>query len=258
MAVTTPDLKARLAPAASADRRDARYQAFALLWMAFAVAPVAFGLDKFFNIMVDWPIYLAPWIDAIVPGSAQELMYAVGAVEIVAGIAVAVRPRYGAWLVAAWLGAIIVNLLSYPGFYDVALLAFGLLVGAGILAGLDDGADRKITFRRRRRADADRFVRLANVERIGVGVGINRDGAYSHPSAGANHPTRDLAPIGDQDLGERRFGAVSRQGRFRGSSLALFHCLIAGRTSPSHMPRGRQAGRPSRPSARRTTASGAS
>ena len=136
MAVTTPRLRARLAPATSVDRSDARYQAFALLWTAFTVAPIAFGVDKFFNVMVDWPNYLAPWINDIVPGSGQDFMYVVGAIEIVAGLAVALRPRYGAWIVAAWLGGIIVNLLTYSGFYDVALRDFGLMVGAVALARL--------------------------------------------------------------------------------------------------------------------------
>src|SRR5688500_2819629 len=100
-------------PVAPADWRDARYQAFALMRLAFTVAPIAFGLDKFFNVMVDWPIYLAPWINDIAPGSAQDFMYFVGATEILAGIIVALKPRYGAYVVAAWLGGIIVNLLTH-------------------------------------------------------------------------------------------------------------------------------------------------
>ena len=83
---------------------DPRYQAFALLRLAFTVAPIAFGLDKFFNVLVDWPIYLAPWVNDIAPGSGQDFMYVVGAVEIVAGIAVALKPRYGAYLVAGLAG----------------------------------------------------------------------------------------------------------------------------------------------------------
>ncbi len=123
-------------PAARPDWRDARYQAFALMRLAFTVAPIAFGLDKFFNVMVDWPIYLAPWIDDIAPGSAQDFMYFVGATEIVAGIAVALKPRYGAYLVAAWLGGIVVNLLTHSGYYDIALRDFGLMLGALSLARL--------------------------------------------------------------------------------------------------------------------------
>ncbi len=122
--------------AVSGELRDPRYQAFALLRVAFCVAPIAFGLDKFFNVMVDWPVYLAPWIDDIVPGSGQDFMYAVGAIEIAAGIGVAVMPRFGAYVVAAWLGGIIVNLLTYSGFYDIALRDFGLMLGALTLARL--------------------------------------------------------------------------------------------------------------------------
>jgi hypothetical protein len=112
------------------------YQAFLMLRLAFTVAPILFGIDKFANVMVHWPKYLAPWINNIVPGTAQQAMYAVGAIEIVAGLVVLVKPRYGAWLVAAWLGGIIVNLLTYSGFYDIALRDFGLMLGALTLARL--------------------------------------------------------------------------------------------------------------------------
>ena len=123
-------------PLAALSGREAGYQAFVLLRIAFTVAPIAFGLDKFFNVMVDWPIYLAPWINDIVPGSGQDFMYLVGGVEILAGVLVAIKPRYGAPVVAAWLAGIIVNLLTVPGFYDVALRDFGLLLGALTLARL--------------------------------------------------------------------------------------------------------------------------
>ncbi|MET7737502.1 DoxX family membrane protein [Streptomyces sp. NPDC005402] len=126
--------------AAARDRRallaDPGYQAFAILRTAFTVAPILFGLDKFTNLLVDWPAYLAPWINDLVPGSAQAAMYAVGAIEIVAGIAVALAPRFGAWLVAGWLAGIIVNLLTIPDYYDIALRDFGLLLAAVALARL--------------------------------------------------------------------------------------------------------------------------
>ena len=109
---------------------DPARQAFLLLRTVFTVAPILFGLDKFTNLLTDWPQYLAPWIDDIVPGTAQQAMYAVGVVEIVAGLVVAVVPRWGALLVAAWLAGIIVNLLTLSGFYDIALRDFGLFVGA--------------------------------------------------------------------------------------------------------------------------------
>ncbi|MGR6963481.1 hypothetical protein ACU610_03350 [Geodermatophilus sp. URMC 61] len=115
---------------------DPARQAFLLLRTVFTIAPIAFGLDKFAGLLTDWPGYLAPWIDDLVPGTAQQAMYAVGVVEIVAGVVVAVAPRFGGWLVAAWLGGIIVNLLTVPGFYDVALRDFGLLVAAVALARL--------------------------------------------------------------------------------------------------------------------------
>ena len=81
----------------------------------FAVAPILFGIDKFFNVLVDWDKYLAPWINRILPGTASDVMYLVGVVEIAAGVAVALKPRYGAYIVAAWLAGIVVNLSATPG-----------------------------------------------------------------------------------------------------------------------------------------------
>ncbi|GGU79655.1 DoxX family membrane protein [Lentzea flava] len=117
-------------------RTDPATQAFVLLRTVFTVAPVLFGLDKFFNLLVDWPVYLAPWIDSIVPGSPQTAMYVVGVIEIVAGVLVAVQPKWGGLVVAAWLLGIIVNLVTGPGYYDVALRDFGLLAGALALSRL--------------------------------------------------------------------------------------------------------------------------
>ncbi|RIK14779.1 MAG: hypothetical protein DCC50_10240 [Acidobacteria bacterium] len=115
-------------------RRDPAYAAFWLLRVGFVVLPLWMGVDKFFNGLTDWPDYLAPWIVGLLPFSAQTAMYVVGVVEIVAGVAVAVKPRYAAYVVALWLAGIIVNLLTWSGFYDVALRDLGLLVAALSLA----------------------------------------------------------------------------------------------------------------------------
>jgi uncharacterized membrane protein YphA (DoxX/SURF4 family) len=120
----------------AAARRTADDQAFLLLRTVFTIAPIAFGLDKFFNLLTNWEAYLAPWINDLVPGSAHTAMLIVGVVEIAAGIVVAVRPRFGGYLVAAWLGGIIVNLVTLGNYYDVALRDFGLLVAALALARL--------------------------------------------------------------------------------------------------------------------------
>jgi uncharacterized membrane protein YphA (DoxX/SURF4 family) len=117
-------------------RNDSAYQAYTLLRIAFTVAPIAFGLDKFFNGMVDWEKYLAPWINRLMPGTGHSFMLFVGIVEITAGLVVALKPRYGAYLVAAWLAGIVVNLLTYSGYYDIALRDFGLLLGALTLGRL--------------------------------------------------------------------------------------------------------------------------
>lgn len=107
-----------------------------MLRIVFTVAPVLFGLDKFFGVLIDWEQYLAPQVNDLIPGTANQAMLVVGVVEIAAGILVAVLPRIGGYVVAAWLGGIIVNLLLIGDYYDVALRDFGLLVGALALARL--------------------------------------------------------------------------------------------------------------------------
>ena len=117
----------RLAPAA---------QAFLLLRIGFTVAPIIFGLDKFFGVLTDWPQYLWPGFDAIIPGSATTVMLLVGVVEVAAGVLVAVRPKIGGLVVALWLAGIIVNLLLLGDYYDIALRDLGLLLGALSLSRL--------------------------------------------------------------------------------------------------------------------------
>ena len=124
-------------PSAESLRADPGAQAFTLLRIAFAVAPILFGLDKFAEVLTaDWTVYLAPEFNDILPGSAQDAMYIVGAVEIVAGLVVLVAPRFGGLLVAGWLAGIIVSLLLVGGYGDIALRDFGLLVGALALSRL--------------------------------------------------------------------------------------------------------------------------
>ncbi len=135
------------APAAttSSQLSNPAYQAFLLLRTGFTVAPILFGLDKFFDWMVDWRVYLAPEVNDLIPGNAHQAILIVGAVEILAGVVVALRPRFGGYLVAAWLAGIIVNLLLQADFYDIALRDFGLLLGAVALARLATAFDRPRT-----------------------------------------------------------------------------------------------------------------
>lgn len=111
-------------------------QAFFLLRTVFTIAPIAFGIDKFAQVLCDWDFYLAPWINDLVPGNAHDAMMIVGVIEVVAGLLVAVRPHIGAYVVALWLAGIIVDLLTLGDYYDVALRDFGLLVAALALARL--------------------------------------------------------------------------------------------------------------------------
>ncbi|BBY53906.1 hypothetical protein H7J07_04565 [Mycobacterium koreense] len=146
---TTPSLSERI--------KDPLFEAFFLLRTLFTVAPILFGLDKFFNFLPHvpgdtvtnhWGKYLAPWIDGILPGNADQGMYLIGVIEIVAGVLVAVAPRIGAWVVAAWLAGIIVDLLTLSGYYDVALRDFGLMVAAIALARLAQAVHGGYTARR--------------------------------------------------------------------------------------------------------------
>ncbi len=136
---TRPSAAARHGSTASTAhkwRTDPAYQAFWLLRVTFTVAPIAFGLDKYFHVLVNWDRYLAPDIVNHLPWTAHQVMYVVGAVEIVAGLVVALRPRFGGYLVAVWLAGIIVNLLLIGDYYDIALRDFGLFVAALALARL--------------------------------------------------------------------------------------------------------------------------
>jgi uncharacterized membrane protein YphA (DoxX/SURF4 family) len=131
------------------DLHDPRYQAFWLLRIGYTAIPLTMGIDKFFNGLVYWPKYLADWIDNIAPGTAQQFMYFVGAVEILAGILVALKPRYAAYVVAAWLAGIVINLFSYGEWYDVGVRDLGLLGGALVLGRLASVYDPPFRFRRR-------------------------------------------------------------------------------------------------------------
>ena len=138
MATSTSRPVARAAHVGGIEARwdDPAYQGFWLLRIGLTVAPVLFGLDKFFDVLVDWDKYLAPEFTDLFNAQAHTLMYFVGAIEILAGLAVLVRPRFGGYLVAAWLAGIILNLLMMAEYYDIALRDFGLLLAALTLTRL--------------------------------------------------------------------------------------------------------------------------
>ena len=112
------------------------YQAYQLLYLGFIVAPLVAGLDKFTHFLTDWDKYLAPVVADVLPFSTHTFMLFVGIVEIGAAIFVALRPQIGAYVVAAWLAGIVLNLLLIPAYLDVALRDFGLMLGALALARL--------------------------------------------------------------------------------------------------------------------------
>src|SRR5829696_5729722 len=136
--ITTP------LPRAAALRSDPVAQAFLLLRVAFTAAPILFGLDKFANVLTDdWTRYLSSEFNSLIPGSAATAMDIVGLVEIAAGVLVFVAPRLGGYVVAAWLGGIILNLLLVGGYGDIALRDFGLLLGALTLTRLASAHARR-------------------------------------------------------------------------------------------------------------------
>jgi len=112
------------------------YQAYQILHLAFTVAPIVAGADKFFHFLVDWDQYVSPLIPQTLHIAPHTFMLGVGVIEIIAGLLVAFMPMVGAWVVGAWLCGIILNLLSIPGYFDIVLRDLGLALGAFALARL--------------------------------------------------------------------------------------------------------------------------
>jgi hypothetical protein len=125
------------------EARSPAYQAYQILHVAFVVAPIIAGADKFFHLLVNWDMYLAPVIANIFGGNGHGLRLVVGVIEIVAGIGVALKPKIFAYVVAAWLAGIIINLLLIPGYFDIALRDLGLCLGAIALGRLSQHFDRQ-------------------------------------------------------------------------------------------------------------------
>lgn len=106
---------------------------FALRW-TFGLVPLLAGLDKFFNILADWPAYLSPLVQGLLPVSPTTFMQVSGIVEMAVGVMVLTRwTRYGAYLASAWLAGIAVNLVL-SGFLDIAVRDLAMAVGAFTLA----------------------------------------------------------------------------------------------------------------------------
>jgi hypothetical protein len=114
------------------------YQAYQILHIAFTIAPIVAGADKFLHFLTNWDQYLAPIVPRVTGLGAHTFMLGVGAIEIVAGLLVAFMPRVGGYVVGLWLCGIIVNLLMIPAYFDVALRDLGLALGAFALARLAD------------------------------------------------------------------------------------------------------------------------
>lgn len=116
------------------------YQAYQILRFAFTIAPILAGLDKFFNFLTQWEKYLSSPFNVF--GNPHTTMMVVGIIEIIVGLGVWFKPKIFAYIVAAWLLAIIINLLVIKSFYDVALRDLGLMLGAVALARASAYYDR--------------------------------------------------------------------------------------------------------------------
>ena len=132
----------RTKPQAKGDVSGPAYEAYQILHVGFVVAPIVAGLDKFFNLLVNWEQYLPSFVNKMVGGHGHELMLIAGVIEIIAGLGVLFKPKFFAYVVSAWLLMIVVNLLMIPGYYDIALRDFGLALGALALARLSQNFDR--------------------------------------------------------------------------------------------------------------------
>lgn len=120
------------------DGKFPEYQAYRTLYLGYIFLPIIAGIDKFFEVLVNWTRYLSPIVPQFLAIDGATIMLGVGVVEIAAGILTAFRPRLGGYFIAGWFGVIIINLLLIPGFYDIALRDFGLALGAWSLAKLSE------------------------------------------------------------------------------------------------------------------------
>ncbi len=136
MVTHTDSTAAAVSAATGHTMQEPAFAAYSILRYGFIALPLLMGLDKFFNVLTDWPGYLASWIADLSPMSPQVTMYVVGVIEIIAAVAMVIKPRYASYVVAAWLALIIIDLLTFSGYYDVALRDFGLLLAALALARL--------------------------------------------------------------------------------------------------------------------------
>jgi len=138
----TPAELARESPASA--ERSPDHLAYQALHIGYTVLPILVGVDKFSQLLVHWDMYLSGFVQKLLPFSAHTFMLAVGVIEVAAGLLVAILPRVGAFVVAGWLGCIILNLLLVPGFYDIAFRDLGLALGAIVLGLLSRHYGRSV------------------------------------------------------------------------------------------------------------------
>src|SRR5262245_18003577 len=117
--------------------------AFWALRIGLGLGPFLAGLDKFFNLLTDWGMYLNPWVAQLLPMSPGAFMRSVGVIEMIVGLAVLTRwTRLGAYVACAWLVSIALSLVTSGLFLDVAVRDLEIAIGAFVLARLTEARER--------------------------------------------------------------------------------------------------------------------
>lgn len=122
------------------------YRSWFLLRVVYAVVPIVIGLDKLFTWwLVDWSQYASPLIMALMPLNLMHFIMLTAVIEIAAGVVVWLWPKFGGYLVAAWLLLVIINLASMNMFYDIIARDAVIAVGALVLAWLSGAKERFVS-----------------------------------------------------------------------------------------------------------------
>ena len=132
----TADEEVYMAERVSSRVSSPSYQAYQILYVVLTIAPIIAGLDKFTHFLVNWDQYLSPIIARMLPVSAHSFMLGVGVIEIAVGVLIAFAPEVGGALLCLWFCGIIVNLVSIPAYFDIALRDLGLACGSLALSRL--------------------------------------------------------------------------------------------------------------------------
>lgn len=120
------------------------HSAWWALRLGLGLGPLLAGLDKFFNLLTDWGMYLSPWVERLLPISGGAFMRVVGVVEMIVGLAILTSwTRIGGYIAGIWLVAIAVNLMTTGMFFDLAVRDLEIAIGAYALARLTEAREAR-------------------------------------------------------------------------------------------------------------------